>query len=135
MAGQKVNLERALKLGERLGGHWVTGHVDCVGEIVREQRVGDSLERWIRIDERYIHQVAEKGSVAVDGMSLTVSYKEPWGFSVTLIPYTLAVTTANAKKIGSFVNIETDILAKYTESLSHAKEKSLSLEAMKEMGY
>lgn len=133
--GNKVNLERAVKVGDRLGGHWVTGHVDCIGEIVSEKRIGDSLERWIRIDRRYMQYIAEKGSVTVDGISLTVAYREPWGFLAALIPHTMSSTTAQLKNTGSRVNIETDILAKYVENMSNDNAERLTFEAMKSMGY
>jgi len=133
--GQKVNLERALTAGGRLDGHFVTGHVDCVGEIISERREGDALERWIKADENIMAQIAEKGSVAVDGISLTVAYRESWGFSVALIPHSLAHTTAQLKKTGDKVNIETDILAKYTDTLLKSGKEKLTFESLKEMGY
>lgn len=135
-SNRKVNFEQALRVGDRLGGHWVTGHVDCIGNIASEHRLGDSLERWIKIEDPHIAgQIAEKGSITIDGTSLTVARKESWGFSVVYIPYTFNNTNASLKNTGMTVNIETDILAKYLESLSAGKEKGLTLETLKAMGY
>jgi riboflavin synthase len=116
--GDPVNLERPLRLDQRLGGHIVQGHVDGVGTIVSVRPEGDGV--WVEIDApgplaRYI---AEKGSIAVDGVSLTVAAAGPGGrFGVALIPHTLAVTTLGRKGPGDGVNLEVDILAKYVERL------------------
>jgi riboflavin synthase len=133
--GHLVNLERACKIGDRLGGHYVTGHVDCVGVIASEERKGISIERWIKTEERSLPQIVEKGSVTVDGISLTVARKKPWGFSVALVPHTLSVTPAGNKKTGNQVNIETDILAKYAGNAIGAYSGKLNFETMKAMGY
>ncbi len=134
-SGGKVNLERALRVGDRLGGHWVTGHIDTMGRIVSEKHVGDSIERWFSIDSQYMNYIVEKGSVAIDGASLTVMLKESWGFSVALIPFTLRTTTMGAKGIGVSVNIETDILAKYAEGLLLSRGKEMSLSSLEQMGF
>ncbi len=131
----KVNLERALKVGDRLGGHWVTGHIDAVGRIVSDKVVGDSIERWFSLEPNYLAHVVEKGSVSIDGISLTVMLKESWGFCVALIPFTLHSTTQGFKKVGANVNIETDILAKYTESLLQSKGNRLSLATLEQAGF
>lgn len=133
--GGKVNLERALRVGDRLGGHWVTGHIDTMGRIVSEKRVGDSIERWFSIDSQYMGYIVEKGSVAIDGASLTVMLKESWGFSVALIPFTLRTTTMGLKAIGVSVNIETDILAKYAEGLMLSRGKQMSLSGLEQAGF
>jgi riboflavin synthase len=111
--GDRVNLERALRVGDRLGGHWVQGHVDGVGRV--EQRIpqGEWETFWFACPVELAAQLVPKGSVAVDGVSLTVVDVEPARFSVAFIPYTLAHTTFGAKRPGATVNLETDILGKY----------------------
>lgn len=133
--GQQVNLERALTLSDRLGGHLVQGHVDTIGTLLRDRKEGDTLFRTITIPESFMKYVAEKGSVTVDGISLTVASKGGRDFSVSLIPETLKRTTLSGKKSGDEVNIETDILAKYTESLLNARSESLSENKLKEYGF
>ena len=117
-----VNLERALKVGDRLGGHFVSGHVDGVGFLEERQNHGDWSTFSFRISQQVAVQMASKGSIAVDGVSLTIVDSEPDRFSVALIPYTLAVTTLGSLEIGGKVNLETDILAKYVQRLVEAKE-------------
>jgi riboflavin synthase len=116
-AGDGVNLERALPVGGRYGGHVVQGHVDGVG-VVRECRAGP---RWedvtIGLDPELARYVAEKGSIAVSGVSLTVTFVGDDEFGVSLIPTTLAATTLGAAATGTRVNLEVDVLAKYTERL------------------
>src|SRR5262249_55288734 len=111
--GDRVNLERALRVGDRLGGHMVQGHVDGLGHIASRQREGDWELVWFRCPEGLAAQMVSKGSVTVDGISLTLVDVTRDGFSVALIPHTLAVTTLGFKTAGTTVNLETDILAKY----------------------
>ena len=112
-AGSIVNLERALKADARLGGHFVTGHVDAVGRIDDIRTLPNYVEYRIAVPKALMRYVVPKGSVAVDGISLTVgNVKKKW-FAVYFIPHTLTVTTIGQKKIGDEVNIETDLLAKY----------------------
>ncbi len=113
--GSKVNLECSLKVGERLGGHFVTGHIDDVGYLADRRDHGEWSFFRFRIPQRLSLQMASKGSIAVDGVSLTIVDSEPEMFSVALIPYTLAVTTLGPLKVGDKVNLETDVLAKYVE--------------------
>jgi len=115
--GERVNLERALRPMDRLGGHIVTGHVDCVGRVVSKREVGDFVEMFFEMDTGYARYVVEKGSVAVDGISLTVASIEGGRFSVSLVPATLSATTLIEHRPGNRVNIETDILGKYVEKL------------------
>jgi riboflavin synthase len=116
--GDRVNLERPLRLTDRLGGHLVQGHVDGVGTIVARVPAGDgSTVVRVRAPERLLRYVVEKGSIAVDGVSLTVAGVEPGGFSVALIPHALAGTTLGIKDVGAPVNLEVDLLAKYVERL------------------
>ena len=111
--GSRVNLERSLKIGDRLGGHFVTGHVDAVGTIDLREDENDWSTFWFRVPSHLTRQMAGKGSVAVDGVSLTLVDVEAERFSVALIPHTLKVTTLGGKNTGDGVNIETDLLAKY----------------------
>ncbi len=121
-AGSPVNLERALAIGDRLGGHFVSGHIDGQGELVEIKDYGDWADYWFAVPQELASQMASKGSVAVDGISLTLVACEQNRFSVALIPYTLKVTTLGSRKIGDKVNIETDILSKYVQRLLEAKE-------------
>ena len=116
-----VNLERALVVGDRLGGHFVSGHVDAVGTLQSRQDHGDWSFFRFEAPRRLSRQMASKGSIAVDGVSLTIVDSEPERFSVALIPYTLAVTTLGPLEVGGKVNLETDILAKYVERLVEAR--------------
>ncbi len=111
--GDRVNLERSLHMGDPLGGHLVQGHIDGVGRIDRRERQGDWEVVWFRCPPELAAQMVSKGSVAVDGVSLTVVDVAKDGFSVALIPHTLAVTTLGYKPAGAAVNLETDVLAKY----------------------
>jgi riboflavin synthase len=111
--GDRVNLERALRVGDRLGGHLVQGHVDGLGRIASRRRQGDWEVVWFSCPAELAEQMVSKGSVAVDGVSLTVVDVTADGFSVALIPHTLAQTTLGFKLLGACVNLETDVLAKY----------------------
>jgi riboflavin synthase len=111
--GDRVNLERSLRAGDRLGGHLVQGHIDDLGRIVSRAPQGEWDLVWFRCPEALAAQMVSKGSVAVDGVSLTVVDVTRDGFSVALIPHTLAATTLGLKRPGDSVNLETDILAKY----------------------
>lgn len=119
--GCPVNLERALAIGDRLGGHFVSGHIDGVGTLQERLDHGEWSTFWFQIPRRLSLQMASKGSIAVDGVSLTIVDSEPQRFSVALIPYTLAVTTLGPLKAGDKVNLETDILAKYVERLVESR--------------
>jgi riboflavin synthase len=118
-AGSYVNLERSLKVGDRLGGHFVTGHIDSQGWLDRSETEGDWATCWFRVPPRLTRQMASKGSIAVDGVSLTLVAVERERFSVALIPHTLAATTLGRLREGDAVNLETDLLAKYVERQLH----------------
>ncbi|MFO1044669.1 MAG: riboflavin synthase [Planctomycetaceae bacterium] len=115
-----VNLERSLPVNGRLGGHFVQGHVDGVGQVDAIDREGDWVTMWFRVPEALARLMVSKGSVAVDGISLTVVNAEQNRFSVALIPHTLTVTTLGVRQVGDTVNIETDILGKYVQKLMSA---------------
>jgi len=123
-AGSPVNLERALAVGDRLGGHFVSGHIDGLATLARIDDHGDWQDHYFSVAPEPASQMASKGSVAVDGVSLTLVRCEKELFSVALIPYTLKVTTLGSRHVGDQVNIETDILAKYVRRLLEAKEWS-----------
>jgi riboflavin synthase len=115
--GDSVNLERSLPVNGRLGGHFVQGHVDGVGHVESIDREGEWVTMWFRVPERLAELMVAKGSVAVDGISLTVVKVDRDRFSVALIPHTLSVTTLGVRQTGDAVNIETDILGKYVQKL------------------
>ena len=115
-AGDAVNLERAVRVGDRLGGHFVSGHVDAVGTLLKREDAADWSTFWFQMPRALRTQMASKGSVAVDGVSLTLVDVEPERFSVQLIPHTLAMTTLGRLRPGNPVNLETDVLAKYAEA-------------------
>lgn len=110
--GLKVNLERALKVGDRLSGHFVTGHVDCIGLIRKKNFINNNLCFEIAVPEKFMKYVLPKGSIAVDGISLTIAEKLSGAFRVFIIPHTVKNTTLGFKGISHKVNIEFDILAK-----------------------
>jgi len=117
----EVNLEKALRLADRLGGHLVSGHVDGVGEVVRFEPVGDCYVLEITAPDEIAMFVATKGSITVNGVSLTVNQVAGQRFALNLIPHTLEMTTLKHLKIGSRVNLEVDLLARYAERLLHYK--------------
>ena len=115
--GSKVNLERALTLNTRLGGHIVSGHVDGIGHVVRKEQDDIAIWLWIECDTNLMRYIIPKGSVTLQGVSLTVAKVEATRFAVSLIPHTQGKTTLHASVVGDVVNIETDIIAKYVEKL------------------
>ena len=111
--GDKVNVERSLKIGERLEGHFVLGHIDGVGIISKMEKQPNQVQIWVKVPKKLSKYIIQKGSVSVDGISLTVVDKLKDKFSVSIIPHTINITNLNFKKVGDKVNIETDILGKY----------------------
>lgn len=139
-AGAAVNLERALRLGDRLGGHIVTGHVDCVARVEERRELAGNIRFTFRLPPDHARHVVAKGSVTIDGISLTVNDVRGTLFSVNVIPHTAAVTTLRGRRPGDEVNIETDILAKYVERLLHrgetaAEGEGLTLETLARNGF
>ncbi|MEZ5940328.1 MAG: riboflavin synthase [Planctomycetaceae bacterium] len=116
-AGDVVNIERALRANARLGGHFVQGHVDDTGTVAKIDREGEWVFMWFKVPPRLTRQMVSKGSICVDGISLTLVEVSDDEFSVALIPHTLEVTTLGQRQPGDMVNIETDILGKYIEKL------------------
>jgi riboflavin synthase len=134
--GDEVNLERALRLSDRLGGHIVTGHIDVTGTILERREERDFLHLRIRIPGAMSKYVVQKGSIAIDGVSLTVNDCHEGDVQLTLIPYTLIQTTLIGKKVGDRVNVETDILAKYVERLlGRGESGTLNLSFLREHGF
>ena len=117
--GDRVNLEKALKLNSFLGGHFVLGHVDCVGDVRERRESSNSIILGVEIGEEQGRYIVQKGSVTVDGISLTVNKYEKNRFYVNIIPHTARETTLRLKKTGDQVNVETDILGKYVEKFIH----------------
>lgn len=115
--GDGVNLERALRVGDRLGGHFVTGHIDCVGTVAARVVSGEWEDVTFAVPPEFDELLVAKGSVAVDGVSLTVVDAAPGSFRVMLIPHTQAVTTLGARPVGAAVNLEFDLLAKHVRKL------------------
>ena len=115
--GSRVNLERALTLKSRLGGHIVSGHIDGAGTIAAMKEEGNAILLTVRASDSVLRYVVEKGSVALDGISLTVARVGAADFTVSLIPHTREITNLREKSVGSRLNIETDILGKYVEKL------------------
>jgi len=116
-AGQRVNLEKALMPTSRLGGHLVSGHVDGVGKIVAVKPLGRAMEYWVEAPRELARYIAEKGSITVDGISLTVNSVEGARFRLTIVPHTSGETTVGEWKVGSRVNLEVDVIARYLERL------------------
>jgi riboflavin synthase len=133
--GAAVNLEPSISLGERLGGHLVSGHVDCTGTIISRTADARSIRLCIEIPMRYARYVARKGSVCVDGVSLTVNEVSGNTFDLNIIPHTAEVTIIDDYAVGTVVNVEVDLLARYLERLLDQDDGGISLEFLKRHGY
>ncbi len=137
--GAKVNLERAMKLSDRLGGHLVTGHIDGRASIVGKHDDANAWRFRFKVDAALLPMLVSKGSVAVDGISLTVNDVTEESFSVAIIPHTLENTTLADRQVGDLVNIETDIIAKYVARLLAAKntrtDAGVSLDLLAKHGF
>ncbi len=138
-AGSRVNLERALQLSDRLGGHIVSGHVDCLGTVLERKPAGDFTLFTFSLESSLTRYIVEKGSITINGISLTVNSCEGNHFSVSIIPHTLAVTTLGDLKQGDQVNLEVDIIGKYVEKLllgtSQDATRSISASFLAEHGF
>ncbi len=138
-AGSRVNLERALRLSDRLGGHLVTGHVDGLARLVERRQDGNSWRFRFQGDATLFSQLVDKGSVAVDGISLTVNQVKSDSFSLAVIPHTLAMTTLQERKVGDEVNIETDLIGKYVARFlqhgGHGKVQGVTMETLAKHGF
>ena len=116
-AGQVVNLEKAMLATTRFGGHMVSGHIDAVAEVIERQHIGRAIEFWIKVPPQLAKYISEKGSVAVDGISLTVNAVRGDEFKLTIVPHTAAETTMADFKVGRKINLEVDVIARYLERL------------------
>ncbi len=136
-SGDRVNLERSLKLQDRLGGHIVLGHVDEVGLITNMQVEDNATIMRVAVSGDALRYIVQKGSVCVNGVSLTIANLLEDSFDVSLIPHTKAVTTMGTKKVGDQVNIEVDILGRYVERLlsQETKQSSISMEFLSKHGF
>ncbi|HHG3114156.1 riboflavin synthase [Vibrio parahaemolyticus] len=121
--GEKVNLEKAMLPTTRFGGHIVSGHVDGVGEIVERNQVGRAIELWVAMPAEISKYVAEKGSITVDGISLTVNDLRKNAFKLTIVPHTCEETTIDQFQVGRKVNLEVDVLARYMERLLQGQQE------------
>ncbi|MBI4245189.1 MAG: riboflavin synthase [Planctomycetes bacterium] len=133
--GDILNIESAVKLSDSLGGHIVTGHVDCTGQIAEIRKLRQSREIIITIPSKFKKRVVEKGSIAVDGISLTIAKVIKNGAMISLIPYTLEKTNIGLKKKGDIVNIEFDILYKYAKQKSSTANDNISIDLLVKSGF
>ena len=128
-SGDGVNLERALRLHDRIGGHLVSGHVDGVGKIIDKRAEAQTLHYTMQVSKRLMRYIVPKGSIAVDGISLTVVACDAEGFQITIIPHTAAATTIGRKGLEATVNLECDMLGKYVERALQARLAGEGMEA------
>jgi riboflavin synthase len=134
--GDRVNLERALRLSDRLGGHIVSGHVDNVGTVREIRQVGEYTFYTFDAPPDILRYVVKKGSIAIDGISLTVVDLDSRSFSVAIIPHTLTATNIGQRRVGDKVNLETDIIGKYVEKLLDTKDSNANLmNVLREEGF
>lgn len=141
--GDFINLERALQLNGRLGGHIVSGHIDGIGTISQFKKEGNAVVVTILAEKKLLHYIVEKGSIAIDGISLTVVSVTENDFSVSIIPHTSMETTLLKKKVGNTVNLECDLIGKYVEKLmmhnsnieENKEEKTVNLEFLQTCGF
>ena len=137
--GSEVNLERALKLNDRLGGHLVSGHIDGVGKITNKRKEDNAILITITPDAKLLKNIIAEGSIAIDGISLTVAKLAADSFTVSIIPHTNQITNLTKKKIGDIVNLETDMIGKYVERMmefqTEGKNNDLDLKKLEENGF
>ncbi|MFD3155472.1 riboflavin synthase [Haloimpatiens sp. FM7330] len=138
--GSKVNLERALKSGDRFGGHIVSGHIDGIGIIKSFDKEDNAIWVTVEASKNILKYIVNKGSIAIDGISLTVAYADNEIFKVSIIPHTKEETTLISKKVGCEVNLECDVVGKYIERLmcfkdSNVTKKSIDIDLLKENGF
>lgn len=139
-SGDEVNLERALRVGDRLGGHMVSGHIDGIGVIAKYENEDNAVWITISTSPEILRYIVEKGSIAIDGVSLTVAYVDDSIFKVSIIPHTRDATTLLRKKTGDMVNLECDMVGKYIEKLIFVKEepeikKGIDLDFLSKNGF
>jgi riboflavin synthase len=134
--GSRLNLERALQAGARLGGHFVLGHVDCTGAVDTIRSIGESLEITVAFDRKYDPLVIEKGSIAINGISLTINAEKPGRLTVNIIPHSVTQTTVAEFKPGQKVNLEFDLIGKYILKIHSSRESNtLTSDILRESGW
>ena len=133
--GDTVNLELAIAAGERFGGHFVLGHVDNVGVVKEKRKEGDSVVMGFGAPAEFTKYLVPKGSVAIDGVSLTVTDILEWGFRTGLIPHTLDVTTLGMRELGDKVNLEADVIGKHTYEYLNAGKDGVTLDLLRRTGF
>lgn len=133
--GDKVNLEKALAVGDRLGGHFVSGHVDGLGRVIEMQTAARSTVFRVEVPEPLARYIAEKGSICIDGTSLTVNAVGAYWFEVNIIPHTMQETIIQYYQIGTKVNLEVDIIARYLARLLQRQQDGISEELLKKQGF
>jgi riboflavin synthase len=134
-AGDPINLERAVRINARLSGHLVTGHVDATGTIRDRVQEGNAIHLWIEAPREVLRYCVPKGSVTVDGVSLTINEVTGQGFRVTIIPHTAQVTTLGLKRVGDTVNLEPDLIGKYVDRLLSERGEPVSSEVRIDRDY
>lgn len=134
-AGAAVNLEPAMRVGDRFGGHLVSGHVDCTGVVTAVSADGRSTRLTIELPQEYARYVARKGSVCIDGISLTINEVSDNRFELNIIPYTANETIVGDYAVGTIVNIEVDLVARYLERLLRYDDKPLTVDFLRANGY
>ena len=134
-AGDRVNLERPLTLGGRMGGHLVQGHVDDTGRVTSIRWQGRAMLIWFEAAPEVMRYIVEKGFVAVDGVSLTIATKDTSSFQVSIVDYTREHTILGSRQVGDLVNLEVDIIAKYVEQLSQAPQRGITIDFLEEHGF
>jgi riboflavin synthase len=134
-AGSEVNLEKALAVGDRLGGHFVSGHVDGLGKVVNKQESARSVQFRFEVPAGLERYIAEKGSICIDGTSLTVNKAESNWFEVNIIPHTMQETVMKSYRIGSQVNLEVDLIARYLERLLPKQDSGITRETLLQNGF
>ena len=135
VTGSDVNLEPAISLGARLGGHFVSGHIDCVGNVTSRSADARSIRLAIEVPAEFSRYLARKGSVCVDGVSLTINEVSGNTFESNIIPHTADVTIIGGYTVGTAVNVEVDLLARYIERLISKDRDGISIEFLKDHGY
>ncbi len=122
--GDRLNLERAMRLSDRIDGHLVSGHIDGIGVIKQREKMGNAIIITFAVPETLARYMIHKGSVAVDGVSLTINTCDPNGFTVSIIPHTASIATVGIKQTGEAVNIETDMIGKYVEQFTRSNDQT-----------
>jgi len=134
-AGSEVNLEKALAVGDRLGGHFVSGHVDGLGKVINKQESARSVQFRFEVPAGLERYIAEKGSICIDGTSLTVNKAENNWFEVNIIPHTMQETVMKSYRIGTQVNLEVDLIARYLERLLPKQDSGITRETLLQNGF